>query len=104
MTLATIGLLWWDHKKFEDDQKRVFKNLGYFLSIVFLGMVGSVTKPIFILYFSYLLLLSLSWASLVGYILKQEYHIAFHALPIVPIAIYILGEMLFGSGSIIDLY
>jgi len=104
ITLATIALLWWDHRKFEDDHKRVLKNLGYFFSILIFATVGTITKPIFLLYFSYMLFLVLSWGSLVWYILKQEYHIALHTLPIIPIAIYILGELLFGSGKIVDLY
>jgi|GEM_PF-1856698 len=104
ITLITIALLWWDHRKFEDDHLRVLKNMGYFFSILIFAVVGTITKPIFILYFSYLLLLSLSWGSLIWYILKHEYHIAFHILPIAPIAIYVIGELAFGSGNIVDLY
>ncbi|MEA2027791.1 MAG: hypothetical protein U9N49_02295 [Campylobacterota bacterium] len=104
VTLATIFLLWWDHKKFEEDHNRVLKNLGYFLSILLLAIVGTITKPIFLLHFSYMLFLVLSWGSLVWYILKHEYHIVLHTLPIIPIAIYVLGELLFGSGKVVDLY
>jgi hypothetical protein len=101
--LPTIALLWWDYKKEPENKKRTLLNVGYFLSILLFALLGSLTKPIFLLYFSYILFLLLSWGSLVWYILKKNYYLPLHILPIIPIAIYILGELLFGSGNIFDL-
>jgi len=101
--VVTLVLLWWDYKRDQENKKGVLINFGYFLSVVAFAIVGTLTKPIFLLYFSYILFLILSWGSLVWYIIKKNYHLPLHILPIIPIAIYILGELLLGSGNIFDL-
>jgi len=72
--------------------------LASFALVVSLAIVGNLTRPVIPLYLSHLVLVVIAWGGVLYYLLRGKYLWWLIVSPIVTIAIFLLLELLAGSG------
>jgi len=72
--------------------------LASFALVVSLAIVGNLTRLVIPLYLSHLVLVVIAWGGVLYYLLRGKYLWWLIVSPIVTIAIFLLLELLAGSG------
>jgi hypothetical protein len=89
--LVTMVIIFLKYKK-DQDRLKMGKYI-MMLGIILIFMLFIIlARPVPYILFPYLLLILISWGSLIWYIFKDKYHLALHMSPISIIILYILSS------------
>ena len=93
---AIVIFIHWKRKR--DNKKTLIAaaSLVFVLSLGFMGFITRSVMPIFLLH---IILVISAWACIFWYILKDKYYWWVIASPIVSICLFLVMELLTGSGS-----
>ena len=95
--LATLAIIFFQYNK-NKDLKKLLVALGSFLLIVTLGIMGNLTRQVIPLFLAHIILIIGAWGGLILYIAKDRYYWWVIFSPIVTIGLFLLLELLTGSG------
>ena len=95
--LATFGGIFFHYSRHKE-LKKLLIALGTFVIILSLGVIGNLTRQVFPLFISHILLMIISWGALIVYIVRDRYYWWVIFSPIVTIVLFLLLELLTGSG------
>jgi len=95
-TLVLIGLAY----KRDGNQKKLMITLGLFGLLWAFAVLGMMTRPVIYIFILHVVFVIFSWLSVIWYIFRAKYHVYLHLSPIATLSLYVLGEFLFGSGSL----
>ena len=95
--LATLAIIFFTYSR-NKDLKKLFIALGSFLLIVSLAIVGNVTRQVMPLFLAHIVLIVAAWGGLMVYIVRDKYYWWIIFSPLVTIGLFLLLELLTGSG------
>ena len=95
--LATLAIIFFSYSR-NKDLKKLFIALGSFLLIVSLAIVGNVTRQVMPLFLAHIVLIVVAWGGLMVYIVRDKYYWWVIFSPMVTIGLFLLLELLTGSG------
>ena len=95
--LATLAIIFFTYSR-NKDLKKLFIALGSFLLIVSLAIVGNVTRQVMPLFLAHIVLIVVAWGGLMVYIIRDRYYWWVIFSPLVTIGLFLLLELLTGSG------
>ena len=95
--LATLVIIFFSYSR-NKDLKKLFIALGSFLLIVSLAIVGNVTRQVMPLFLAHIVLIVVAWGGLMVYIVRDRYYWWVIFSPLVTIGLFLLLELLTGSG------
>ena len=95
--LATLAIIFFQYTR-SKDLKKLFIALGTFLIIVSLGIMGNLTRQIIPLFMTHIILIIVSWGGLIVYLVRDKYYWWIIFSPVVTIGLFLLLELLTGSG------
>jgi len=61
---------------------------------------GMMTRPVIYIFILHIIFLIISWNSILWYIFRDKYYTHLYLSPLITLSLYMLGEFLFGSGSL----
>jgi len=99
MLLSNIFLVFYVHKRDKSIKQTLFV-LYLFISLSIMATFGLMTRPIIYIFLLHIILLAISWGSILWYIFRDKYYLHLHISPLITISIYMLGEEIFGSGGL----
>jgi len=94
--LLTIGIIFFKYSREKDLKKFLFSFLTFGI-IVFLAVVGNLTRPVIPIYIAHMILVISAWGGLVIYIFSRKYYSWLIFSPVVTIGLFLLLEYLEGS-------
>jgi len=100
VTLAVIFLSYSRNK----DLKKLFIALGSFLLIVSLGIMGNITRQVMPLFLAHIVLIIIAWGGLIVYLVRDRYYWWVIFSPLVTIGLFLLLELLTGSGHELPIF
>jgi len=100
VTLAVIFLSYSRNK----DLKKLFIALGSFLLIVSLGIMGNITRQVMPLFLTHIVLIIIAWGGLIVYLVRDRYYWWVIFSPLVTIGLFLLLELLTGSGHELPIF
>ena len=95
--LATLAIIFFQYSR-NRDLKKLFIALGSFGIIVSLGVMGNLTRQIIPLFMAHIVLIVVSWGGLMVYLVRNKYYWWIIFSPVVTIGLFLLLELLTGSG------
>jgi hypothetical protein len=95
--LATLAIIFVQYSK-NKDLKKLFIALGSFLLIISLGVMGNLTRQIIPLFMAHIVLIVIAWGGLMVYLVRDKYYWWIIFSPLVTIGLFLLLELLTGSG------
>jgi len=95
--LVTIGIIFFKYSR-EKDIKKLLLSLATFGIIVSLAVVGNLTRPVIPIYIAHMILVIIAWGGLITYVFKNKYYWWLIFAPVVTIGLFLLLELLTGSG------
>jgi len=95
--LATLAIIFFQYSR-NKDLKKLFIALGSFLLIIFLGIMGNLTRQIIPLFMAHIVLIVIAWGGLMVYLVRDKYYWWIIFSPVVTIGLFLLLELLTGSG------
>ena len=95
--LVTLGIIFFQYSR-NKDIKKLLISLGTFTAIISLGVVGNLTRQVFPLFISHIILIIISWGGLIWYLLRDKYYWWIIFSPVVTIGLFLLLELVTGSG------
>ena len=97
LILATLAVIFLQYKRKRNSRKLLLA-LGSLAVILSLGIMGNLTRPVIPLFIAHLVLLVAAWLALVWYLLRDRYYWWAIFSPLVTIALFLILEVLTGSG------
>ena len=95
--LATLAIIFFTYSR-NKDLKKLFIALGSFGLIVALGIMGNITRQIIPLFLAHLVLIIAAWGGLLVYLFRDRYYWWVIFSPLITIILFLLLELLTGSG------
>jgi len=95
--LLTLGIIFVQYRRGRNS-KKLLLSLFSFAVIVSLAVAGNLTRPVLPIFIAHLVLLVLAWGSLIWYSIRGRYYWWLIFSPMITIALFLLMEMLMGSG------
>jgi hypothetical protein len=95
--ILTFGILFLYYFKTKN-LKKLFISLGTFGVILGLAVMGNVTRQVIPLFIAHLILLLAAWGGLFVYLFKDRYYWWILFSPSVTIGLFLIMELLTGSG------
>jgi hypothetical protein len=95
--LFTVAIVFFKYRK-DKNIKKLLLSLGSFAVIISLAVMGNLTRPVVPIYIAHLLLIIFAWAGLLWYVFKNRYYWWVIFSPVVTIGLFLLLELLTGSG------
>ena len=95
--LITFGAILFQYSR-NKDLKKLFIALATFTAIISLGVVGNLTRQVFPLFISHIILIIISWGGLIWYLIRDKYYWWVIFSPLVTIGLFLLLELVTGSG------
>ena len=95
---ATLGIIFFQYSR-NKDLKKLLIALTTFAMIITLSIVGNLTRPVMPIFMAHIILIIASWVGLVFYLMKQRYYWWVIFSPVVTIVLFLLLELIAGSGS-----
>ncbi len=95
--LATLAIIFFQYSR-NKDLKKLFIALGSFLLIVSLGIMGNLTRQVIPLFMAHIVLIVIAWGGLMVYLMRDRYYWWIIFSPLVTIGLFLLLELLTGSG------
>ena len=95
---ATLGIILFQYKRNKDLKKLIIAliTLG---GIIALAVVGNLTRPVMPIYLAHIMLILISWGGLILYLIRDRYYWWIIFSPVVTIGLFLLLELLMGSGN-----
>ncbi|MGB5505886.1 MAG: hypothetical protein WBM70_04270 [Sulfurovum sp.] len=94
---ATLGIIFFQYSR-NKDLKKLFIALITFGVIISLAVVGNLTRQIMPIYLAHIMLILVSWGGLIVYLVRDKYYWWIIFSPVVTIGLFLLLELLTGSG------
>lgn len=94
---ATLGIIFFQYSR-NKELKKLFIALITFGIIIALAVVGNLTRPIMPIFLAHIMLIIVSWGGLIVYLLRDRYYWWIVFSPLVTIGLFLLLELLTGSG------
>jgi len=95
--LATLAILFFQYSK-NKDLKKLLIALVTFGAIISLAVVGNLTRQVFPIYMAHMVLIIISWGALILYLVRDKYYWWIIFSPAITIGLFLLLELLTGSG------
>ena len=95
--LATLAIIFFQYSR-NKDLKKIFIALASFLIIVSLGVLGNLTRQVIPLFMAHIVLIVIAWGGLMVYLVRDKYYWWIIFSPVVTIGLFLLLELLTGSG------
>ncbi len=95
--LATLAIIFFQYSR-NKDLKKLFIALSSFLLIISLGFMGNLTRQVMPLFMAHIILIIVSWGGLIVYLIRDKYYWWIIFSPVVTIGLFLLLELLTGSG------
>ncbi len=95
--LATVAIIFFQYSR-NKNLKKLFIALGSFAAIISLAVVGNVTRPVIPIFMAHLILVIAAWGGLIVYLVRDKYYWWVIFSPVVTIGLFLLLEVLTGSG------
>ena len=95
--LATLVIIFFQYSR-NKDLKKLFIALGSFLLIISLGIMGNLTRQVIPLFMAHIVLIVIAWGGLMVYLVRDRYYWWIIFSPFVTIGLFLLLELLTGSG------
>ena len=95
--LATLAIIFFQYSR-SKDLKKLFIALSSFLLIVSLGIMGNLTRQVIPLFMAHIVLIVIAWGGLMVYLMRDRYYWWIIFSPVVTIGLFLLIELLMGSG------
>lgn len=95
--LLTLGAIFLQYSR-NKNLKKLLIALATFGIIISLGIVGNLTRQVFPLFIAHTALIIISWSTLIWYLMRDKYYWWIIFSPIVTIGLFLLLELLTGSG------
>jgi len=95
--LATLAIIFFQYSR-NKDLKKLFIALASFLIIVSLGVLGNLTRQVIPLFMAHIVLIVIAWGGLMVYLVRDKYYWWIIFSPVVTIGLFLLLELLTGSG------
>ena len=86
------------HYKHNKDVKKLLIVLGSFTLILSLATIGNLTRQVFPLFIAHIILILMAWGAVIFYMIKDTYYWWIIFSPVVTIGLFLLLELLGGSG------
>lgn len=94
---ATLGIIFSQYSR-NKNLKKLFIALITFGVIISLAVVGNVTRQVMPIFLAHIMLILFSWGGLLVYLVRDKYYWWIVFSPLVTIGLFLLLEMLTGSG------
>ena len=94
---ATLGIIFFQYSR-NKDLKKLFIALITFGIIISLAVVGNLTRPVMPLFLAHIMFICVSWGGLIVYLVRDRYYWWIVVSPVVTIGLFLLLEVLTGSG------
>ena len=95
--LATLGIIFFQFTR-SKDLKKLLISLSTFGMIITLAVVGNLTRPVIPIYIAHVMLVIFAWGGLMIYVFKDKYYWWVLFSPVLTIGLFLLLELLTGSG------
>jgi len=95
--LVTLAIIFFQYSR-QKDLKKLFIALGSFLLIISLGIMGNLTRQVIPLFMAHIVLIVIAWGGLMVYLMRDRYYWWIIFSPVVTIGLFLLLELLTGSG------
>ena len=95
--LATLAIIFFQYSR-NKDLKKLFIALGSFLIIISLGIIGNLTRQVIPLFMAHIVLIVIAWGGLMVYLIREKYYWWIIFSPAITIGLFLLLELLTGSG------
>ncbi len=95
--LATLTIIFFQYTR-SKDLKKLLIALGSFGLIVSLGVMGNLTRQVIPLFLAHIVLMIAAWGGLILYLIRDRYYWWVIFSPVVTIGLFLLLELLTGSG------
>jgi hypothetical protein len=95
--LATLGIIFFQYSR-NKNIKKLLIALATFGMIVSLAVVGNLTRPVIPIFIAHIILIIMAWGGLMVYLMKEKYYWWVIFSPVVTIVLFLVLEMLTGSG------
>jgi len=95
--LITLVIIFLKYKR-DKELKKLFISLGTFILLISLGFMGNITRQVIPLFLAHIILLIGAWGGLLLYVIRDRYYWWLVFSPIITIGLFILLELLTGSG------
>ncbi|OQX76109.1 MAG: hypothetical protein B6D54_04585 [Epsilonproteobacteria bacterium 4484_65] len=95
--LATLTIIFFQYTR-SKDLKKLLIALGSFGLIVSLGVIGNLTRQVIPLFLAHIVLMIAAWGGLILYLIRDRYYWWVIFSPVVTIGLFLLLELLTGSG------
>jgi len=95
--IATLAAIFFQYSR-NKNLKKLLTALTTFAAIVSLAVVGNVTRPVIPIFMAHLILVIAAWGALIVYLLRDKYYGWVVFSPVVTIGVFLLFELLIGSG------
>ena len=95
--LATLAMIFFQYSR-NKNLKKLFIALATFGAIISLAVVGNLTRQVFPIYMAHIVLIVISWGALLVYLVRDKYYWWILFSPVVTIGLFLLLELLTGSG------
>ncbi|MBT8343296.1 MAG: hypothetical protein KJO45_01125 [Sulfurovum sp.] len=94
---ATLGIIFFQYSR-NKNLKKLLSALTTFGIIITLAVVGNLTRPVMPIFFSHIMFIVVSWGGLMAYLVKDKYYWWIIFSPVVTIGLFLVLELLTGSG------
>lgn len=97
VVLLTLIAIFFQYSR-NKNLKKLFVTLATFAAIITLAVVGNITRQVMPLFIAHIILLIISWGALIVYMIKERYYWWLIFSPLVTIILFLLLEIMVGSG------
>lgn len=97
IVLLTLGAIFFQYSR-SKNLKKLLISLGTFAAILSLAVVSNLTRQVFSLFIAHIVLIVISWGTLIWYLIRDKYYWWIIFSPVVTIGLFLLLELLTGSG------
>lgn len=95
--LATFGAMFFQYSRTKE-LKKLLISIATFVAILSLGVIGNLTRQVFPIFISHIMLIIVAWGTLVVYMIRDRYYWWVIFSPVVTIGLFLLLELITGSG------
>lgn len=95
--LATLAIIFFLYRR-NKDLKQLFIALATFGVVISLAVVGNMTRQVIPIFMAHIVLVVLSWGGLLFFLARDKYYWWLIFSPVVTIGLFLLLELLTGSG------
>ncbi|MEN8727524.1 MAG: hypothetical protein ABF276_06125 [Sulfurovum sp.] len=94
---ATLVIIFFQYSR-NKNLKKLFIALITFGIIISLAVVGNLTRQVMPIFLAHIMLIIVSWGGLIVYLVRDKYYWWIIFSPLVTIGLFLLLELLTGSG------